>query len=66
MITLSDEEKRTVESLNCEDPFVAKKSQSEMIEMIFVNKNSFGKAYYSNQQIPKRDFSKYNEKIVIK
>lgn len=61
MQEISDEEKRTVESLNCEDPFLCKKSASQFTEMLFINNSGIGKAYYSIQSIPKRDFSKYNE-----
>jgi len=54
---MSDDEIATIESLNSEDPFLLKKSPSEFVEMLMINKSGIGRAYDSIESIPKRDFS---------
>jgi hypothetical protein len=59
---ITDEEIHTIESLNCNDPFLLKKSPSEFIEMLMINKNGRSKVYNSIKSIPKRDFSHFDNR----
>jgi len=61
-MSITDEEIATIESLNCNDPFLLKKSPSEFIEMLMINKNGRGNVYNSIKSIPKRDFSHFDNK----
>jgi hypothetical protein len=61
-MSITDEEIATIELLNCNDPFLLKKSPSEFIEMSMINKNGRSKVYNSIKSIPKKDFSYFDNK----
>jgi hypothetical protein len=59
---ITDDEIAAIKSLNCEDPFLLKKSPSEFVEMLMINKDKSIKVYNSIKSIPKRDFSHFDNK----